>query len=85
MRDENNDRVNLLIKLIRDRCDLEFKRINERMVALRQSGKERMIPAEKGKRDAALKRREQREAELRLKQKLEAENHFVTAGVIKIG
>ncbi len=85
MRDENNDRVNLLIKLIRDRCDLEVKRINERMVALRQSGKERMIPAEKGKRDAALKRREQREAELRLKQKLEAENHFVTAGVIKIG
>lgn len=85
MRDENSDRVNLLIKLIRDRCDLEVGRINERMLALRQSGKERMIPAEKGKRDAALKRREQREAQLRMKQKLEADNYFVTAGVIKVG
>jgi len=85
MRDENNDRVNLLIKLIRDRCDLEVKRINERMLTLGRSGKQRMIPAEKGKRDAALRRREQREAQLRLKQKLEADNYFVTAGVIKVG
>jgi hypothetical protein len=84
MRDENNDRINLLIKLIRDRCDLEVQRINERMVTLRSSGKERMIPAEKGKRDKAMKRREQREAELRLKQNLEADNHFATAGVIKV-
>jgi len=85
MRDENDDRVNLMIKLIRDRADSEVKRIDDRMRALRQSGKERMIPAERGKRDAALRRLKQREAQLRLKQKLEAANYFVTAGVIKVG
>jgi len=84
MRDENSDRVNLLIKLLRDRCDFEVQRIKQRMVALRESGKERMIPAEKGKMQHAINRREQREAELRMKQQLEAENLFVTAGVIKV-
>ena len=83
-RDENDDRINLMIKLIRDRRDLEVARINERMLNLRQSGKERMIPAEKGKRDKAFERADRRVAEFELKKKLDSDSKSVMAGVIKV-
>lgn len=84
-RDENNDRINLMIKLVKDRCDREVERINERMLQMQQSGKTRMIKAEKGKRDKAYERSDRRVAELELKKTLDSDNKRVMAGVIKVG
>jgi len=84
MEDENSDRINLLIKLLQDRQKLEISRIEERIHNLRESGKNRMIPAEKGKRKKVIERCERRVAELQRKKKLVAETKPVMAGVLFI-
>ena len=84
MRDENDDRINLQIKLVRDRCERDVLRLRDQMVKHREAGHERAIKLKKGQINKRYTLRDQRIAELRLKQQLEADNQFVTAGVIRV-
>lgn len=88
MLNENNDRVNLMIKIIVERNNFEIKKQQARINEALTSGHEnkiRLIPAVKGKIKKNQQLVEQRIAELQHKKKLEAANHFVTAGVIWVG
>ncbi len=82
--DENKDTINLSRRLLEDRCRSEFERIDARIEYLKSSGKERMVVPEMGKKNKAKKRLDERLADLSLKERLKAEEKFVTGGVVRI-
>lgn len=87
MLNENNDSVTLMIKLITERSKREIEKRKERIndaLTSQIKNKIRLIPAVKGQIKKIKQQLEQRTIELEYKKKLEAANHFVTAGVINI-
>lgn len=84
MRDENADRINLMIQLVKKRCEQEVSRLEEQILRLHSEGKDRMIKPTRGRINKIYERTDQRVAELDLKKKLEAQNNYVVAGVVNV-
>lgn len=84
MENENNDRINLQMKLLSSRYKSDVERINQRITNLRQTGKVRTIGMEEGKIRKATERYELQIGKLKAKKVLEAESQPVIAGVIRV-
>ena len=88
MQIENQDRLQLMVNMLRKRKKTQTARIDERVQGYRNSGVEsklRMIPAEMGRRQKLQGIMEQRIAELELRDKVEVSQKFVAGGVIQVG
>lgn len=84
---ENLDRIDQMVTSLSDHLHNERGRFNERIQAYRLSNDEnkvRLIPAERGRLKRLESRFEERIAQLDLRRKLDKQNNFVSAGVIRV-
>lgn len=84
MENENNDRINLQIKLLEKRCIDDINKIKARIEYLRLSNKEKTIPMEKGKIKKISERHSSQLKLLKARKNLKTESHPVISGVIKV-
>lgn len=85
MENENNDRINLQLKLLKKRCEDDINKIKDRINNLRISNKTKTIPMEEGKIKKKQDIYNSQASMLKAKKNLKTESQPVIAGVIKIG
>lgn len=86
-RREDLDRINLMVNMLERHLKTQRDRIEERINRYRESGNEKqrkMIPAEEGRLKKLGARINEKIEMLRIKEKLQASDSFVSGGVIRI-
>lgn len=84
---EDRDRINLMVNMLEHHRKAQRDKIVERITRYRQFGGEKqrkMIPAEEGRLKKQDSRLDEKIASLRLKEKLQASESFVSGGVLRI-
>jgi len=84
---EDRDRINLMVNMLEHHRQAQRERIVERVNRYREFGNDRqkkMIPAEEGRLKKQDARLDEKIASLRLREKLQASDSFVSGGVIRV-
>ena len=83
---EDRDRINLMLNMLQHHLDAQKDKINERINTYKfgSDKQRRMIPAEEGKLRKLTVKMEERMAELKLKERAESFDSFVSGGTIHL-
>lgn len=83
-REENEDRINLLIRMAEERLATENSRLQEQMERMHQQGKEQVVRMTRGKINALHDRFRERREMLEQKKNMDARQDFVAGGVLRV-
>ena len=83
---EDRDRINLMLNMLQHHLDAQKVKINERINTYKYGSdkQRRMIPAEEGRLRKLSRKMEERMAELKLKERAESFDSFVSGGTIHL-
>ncbi len=83
-REENEDRIDLMIRMATERTDTEVSRLELLMQQLHRDGKEQAVRMTRGKITHAWQRLDARKQDLLQRKNLEAKSTFVVGGIVRV-